>query len=205
MMGLARAQPARHGPLAWDKEAEYSAFWSGHESAGLPVFGWRERQASLPYGVETRSPFWDLRVFELVSRMPSWVHREAGRPKSILRAAMRPRLPERVVERTDKGIFDELLNRGILGMEYDRVVAGLNGPLADLFYLRADVLQEELENYRRSPHRWWHALWRAITGGIWLQAEQTARARLWNEMLTELPVRLAESHLSTRALVQASS
>jgi asparagine synthase (glutamine-hydrolysing) len=185
MMGLGRALPALEEPLAWDRQSEYTSFSAGHESLGLPVFGWRERQATLPHGVETRSPFWDLRVVELVSRMPGWVHREAGRPKAVLRAAMRPRLPEQIVERNDKGIFDELLNRGILGMEYDRVIAGLSGPLADLFYVRTDALRGELEAYRRRPHRWWQGLWRAITGGIWLQIEQTARTRLWNEMLAE--------------------
>jgi asparagine synthase (glutamine-hydrolysing) len=199
MMGIGRALPAHEEPLAWDARSEYSAIWTGHESSALPVLGWRERQAALPYGVEIRSPFWDLRVVELVSRMPGWVHRDAGRPKAILRAAMRPRLPERVVERTDKGIFDELLNRGILGMEYDRVVASLNGPLADLFYVRTGVLQGELENYRRSPHPWWHGLWRAITGGIWLQAEQTARTRLWNEMLAESRARPVETNLGMKA------
>jgi asparagine synthase (glutamine-hydrolysing) len=180
-VGLGRAMPPRHSPVAWDRRGEYDAFWSCHEREGLPVMGWRERHASLSFGVEARSPFWDVRVIELISRMPGWVHRRAGSPKALMREAMRERLPQQVLERADKGVFDDLMKKGMLEMEQDRVISGLNGPLSRLFYVRSEELRRELELYRWRPHPWWHALWRAITGGIWLATEEGRKNRVESE------------------------
>jgi hypothetical protein len=172
---LSSALPLRRQPAAWDRGAEFASFWSFHEREGLPAFAWRERRASLPVGLEARSPFWDLRVIELIARMPGWVHRSAGRPKALLREAMRKCLPLTVLERRDKGVFDDLMNRGLIEHETERVLAALDGPLAELLYLDIDVLRAEYGRYRSAPHRWWHALWRSISGGIWLQREHLSR------------------------------
>jgi asparagine synthase (glutamine-hydrolysing) len=160
-------------PVVWRREVDLRHFWALHRREALPVIGWRERRTALPAGLEYRSPFWDLRVVELMLRFPSWVHRSAGRTKALLREAMRPRLPEEVVGRADKGAFDELMNAGLLGRERERVEAALlAGPLRRLLYVNADALEAELENYRRRQHPWWHALWRTITAGLWLRQEE---------------------------------
>ncbi|MEX1254793.1 MAG: asparagine synthase-related protein [Dehalococcoidia bacterium] len=172
-LGLDAALETPEVPTLWRKADDLELFWALHRREVLPVIGWRERQASLPAGVEARSPFWDLRVVELMLRFPSWVNVRPGRSKALLRDAMRPRLPEVVVERTDKGIFDELMNTGLLDRDRERVDAALlDGPLGRLFYVDGPTLATELETYRSRQHPWWHALWRAITAGLWLREQQ---------------------------------
>ncbi len=174
-IGLEAAVPRPAASLSLSRRAENALFWSQHERDALPVLGWRERNASLPSGVEARSPFWDLRVIEFLWSVPGWVHRSGGEGKALLRAAMRPRLPGQVVERPDKGYFDELMNVGLLEQETERVEAAIRGPLAALLYVRPAALEEELARYRQKQHPWWHALWRAVTGGVWLLEEEEAR------------------------------
>jgi hypothetical protein len=172
-LGLGRAAKTPEPPTLWRKAGDLDLFWALHRREALPVIGWRERQASLPAGVETRSPFWDLRVVELMLRFPSWVNAAPGRSKALLRDAMRPRLPELVVDRTDKGIFDELMNVGLLERERARVEAALiDSPLNGLHYIVGSALETELETYRSRQHLWWHALWRAITAGLWLRTQR---------------------------------
>ena len=172
-LGLGAALETPETPTLWQKAGDLELFWALHQREGLPVIGWRERQASLPAGVEARSPFWDLRVLELMLRFPSWVNIRPGRSKALLRDAMRPRLPELVVERTDKGIFDELMNAGLLERERERVDAALiDSPVSRLLYIDGPALATELETYRSRQHPWWHALWRAITAGLWLREQQ---------------------------------
>ncbi len=172
-LGLERALETPEAPPVWRKDADLQLFSDMHRREALPVIAWRERRASLPAGVESRSPFWDLRVVELLLRFPSWVHGSGGRSKALLRDAMHARLPDTVVERTDKGAFDELMNAGLLEHESDRVESALfAGPLSRLLYIDRLVLEAEWLRYRRRQHRWWHALWRTITAGLWLRAEE---------------------------------
>jgi asparagine synthase (glutamine-hydrolysing) len=175
-VGLESAIPNRDKPPAWQRNRANAAFWEFHTGYALPILGWRERFADAE-GVEIRSPYWDLRVIELLARMPDWVHRSAGRSKALLRAAMRPRLPAQVVDRQDKGIFDELMDRGVLEIETRRVEESLRGPLTSLLYLKPDALQTALDQYRDKRHHWWHPLWQAITAGLWLSGEAAAGAK----------------------------
>jgi hypothetical protein len=171
--GLGSALRLPEPPTVWQQAGDLDLFWQMHRREALPVIGWRERHASLPAGIEARSPFWDLRVVELMLRFPSWLFIAPGRSKALLRAAMRPRLPALVVERPDKGIFDELMNTGLLAQERHRVDdAVLSGPLSQLLYINASALETELETYRSRQHPWWHALWRSITAGLWLREQE---------------------------------
>ncbi|MDE3096641.1 MAG: hypothetical protein KGK07_11675 [Chloroflexota bacterium] len=169
--GLGAALTLYRPASAWRPAHELRSFWAVHARDTLPVVGWRERHAGLGFDVEVRSPFWDLRVIELLLRFPPWVHRDGGRTKALLRAAMRPLLPGEVVERDDKGVYQGLLNAGLADQESDRVTAALRGPLADLPYVRPSALDREAETYRRQQHVWWQPLWRAVTAGLWMRAE----------------------------------
>ncbi len=182
--GLEDALAVWEPASAWRQADHRRRFWAIHRRDTLPAIGWRERHASLPLGVEARSPFWDLRVVELLARFPSWVHRDGGRAKALLRAAMGPRLPGEVVDREDKGAFDGLMNAGLLERETERVEAALRyGPLGSLAYVRRPALEIELEAYRRYQHPWWQPLWRAITAGLWLRTEQVSRGRTVDRLI----------------------
>jgi asparagine synthase (glutamine-hydrolysing) len=173
--GLEVAIVRPYEAAAWQKGRAAERFWRFYQQEMLPVIAWKERFASLPLGVEMRSPFWDLRVIELTLRFPSWVNRAAGRPKEVLRRAMRPRLPAQISERRDKAVFNELLNRGI-DEEQQRVEEALLGePMRRLLYVRHAVLEKEIEVYLQRRHPWWYPLWRAISAGLWLNGEEARR------------------------------
>jgi hypothetical protein len=166
--GLDRALEAPAQASPWSRESQVNEFWSFHVSQAVPVLGWRERWATLPYQVEIRSPFFDLRVMELLLRFPSWVHWAGTQNKQILRKAMLPRLPERVVRRPDKGYYTELLNRGIFEEEPGRVGRALEaGALTALPYVRRQTLVEQFDAFRRDPHPRFYDLLKVISAGLW--------------------------------------
>jgi hypothetical protein len=174
-VGLHAATVVHRPATSWQRRRIADNFWAFHLREALPVAGWYERRACLQYGVEPRSPFWDLRVVEFTLRLPAWTERSGGSTKEIMRAAMRPRLPAMISERKDKSIFDELIGVGLIEQEPQRVTSALvSSPLGRLTFIDASQLEAELEGYRLTRHRWWQPLWRAITAGLWLnQVEGT--------------------------------
>jgi asparagine synthase (glutamine-hydrolysing) len=168
-LGLSPALPAQLQAPSGDWSTDLQVFWTRHESERMSAVAWRERHASLPNAVETRSPFWDMRVLELVSRMPLRLGLQA-----LLRSAALPRLPRQVVELSRRGKVDEVIDEGSPHLDLDRVAAALEGPLASLLYIDAGALMHELDVHRASRHRWSRGLWRAVTGGLWLLAEESA-------------------------------
>lgn len=60
-------------------------------------------RASMATSLEVRTPFLDHRVVELAARMPRRLKLRNTEGKYILKRAMRPRLPARVLERRKKG------------------------------------------------------------------------------------------------------
>jgi asparagine synthase (glutamine-hydrolysing) len=175
-LGLAQAIPSPSETPAGDRNTELDGFWAHHQSERLPAVVWRERKASLPNGLETRSPFSDLRVLELASRMPARFHRGTGYGLTLLRPTALQRLPIHFFEPSDGGEFDEEVDHHFLQRDSERAAAALEGPLAGLLYVDARALTRELDAYCAGERRWSHALWRAVTGGLWLNAEECARS-----------------------------
>ncbi|HLG11841.1 MAG TPA: asparagine synthase C-terminal domain-containing protein [Dehalococcoidia bacterium] len=161
-------------PPVWQTENRAALFWAYFLADVLPAMAWWERHASLPNGVEARSPLWDLRVIEFVLGTPEWVHRSGGRTKAILREAMAGRLPAEVQNRADKGLFSSLMYRGIADNETERVRSALRGELSELIYVKPSVLEREFEVLCERRHIWWTPIWRAVTAGLWLQSDSVS-------------------------------
>lgn len=176
--GLATALDFPDEPAIWGGNKRASLFWSSYLAEVLPATSWWERHAGLPHGIESRSPLWDLRVIEFCLRTPEWVHRKGGRTKVLLREIMRERLPDEVVQREGKGLYNELMVRGIVEEEQARVRSSLiEGPLSKLLYVMAPLLERELDTYVQRRHAWWAPLWRSITAGLWLQSNCVSRGQ----------------------------
>ena len=157
-------------PSAWSAQALRQEIWELLQCVSLPHLAWRSRRAYLPFGIEHRSPLWDLRVIEFYLRTPVWVHEDAGRTKAILRSVMQDKVPASVFQRDDKALFDTRLRYGLVDAEAQRVdEALLRSSLADLPFVKQAELEEELRLYQSRDHPWWLPLWRAITSGLWLQ------------------------------------
>jgi asparagine synthetase B (glutamine-hydrolysing) len=176
--GLGRALEQAPEPAAWQREERERRFWSFHLRDAVPALQWRERWAALPYSLEVRSPLYDLRVIEFAARLPSWVNWMGTRSKRLLRGAMRPRLPGEVVERSDKGLYTELLNRGVFEQERERVRIALeDSPLGQLPYVNREALLGEFEAFRRERQPRFYGTLRAISAGLWLRAQAVSMGR----------------------------
>jgi hypothetical protein len=60
-------------------------------------------------GVDSRRPFTDVDLWEFVLSVPAEVKFATRRTKPLLRQAMRGLLPDALIDRTDKTIFNEFL------------------------------------------------------------------------------------------------
>jgi asparagine synthase (glutamine-hydrolysing) len=65
------------------------------------------------YGLELRHPFHDRRVIEFAFAIPASQRQRNGLSKFVLRQAMRGRLPDSVLHRTDKAEFSLLFVRAL--------------------------------------------------------------------------------------------
>jgi asparagine synthase (glutamine-hydrolysing) len=174
---LGRALELSPEPAAWQRAKRERRFWSFHARDAIPALGWRERWAALPYSLEVRSPLYDLRVIEFAARVPSWMHWDGTSSKRLLRRAMSLHLPKAVVERTDKGYYTELLDRGVFEEEAQRVGLALEeSPLNSLPYVNTPALLGELEVFRRERRPRYYSILRAISAGLWLHGEATSVA-----------------------------
>ncbi|HUQ32929.1 MAG TPA: asparagine synthase (glutamine-hydrolyzing) [Pyrinomonadaceae bacterium] len=81
----------------------------------LPALLQVEDRVSMAHGIESRVPFLDHPLIEMVATIPSDIKFKDGTMKRILKDAMRSVLPEVIVERKDKMGFPTPLNEWIRG------------------------------------------------------------------------------------------
>ena len=79
-------------------------------------------------------------------------------------------------------LCDRLLAEGHTVIAMDNLITGSTRNIEhlagrdDFLYIKHDVLAREWETYRLRQHPWWHALWRTITAGLWLEQNEVAFA-----------------------------
>lgn len=121
------------------------------------------------HGVESRHPFYDVRLIEYCVSLPPHMKLRNGWTRFILREAMRNVLPEAVRTRASKGILTPNFLRGVLdrGMP---VVDGLFTPEAKR-RLSPFLNLPALESARRNGDA--HVLWTAVQLSTWLDRRET--------------------------------
>lgn len=72
-----------------------------------------ERFYARPFGLEQRTPLRDFDLIELALALPDSLLGRGGETRTVLRAAMRGRLPEEIRRREGKASFRALLARGL--------------------------------------------------------------------------------------------
>jgi len=70
---------------------------------------WHRWYIGAPHGIHITHPFWDTRVLSLVLGLPRILQAVPEQSKPLLAAAMRDVLPEKIVRRSRKSHFGELL------------------------------------------------------------------------------------------------
>jgi asparagine synthase (glutamine-hydrolysing) len=120
-----------HGEIRWNLLGDYSPFETfrsvfngsnvGQESyfdrmthfdfkTLLPALLQVEDRVSMAHGLESRVPFLDHRIVEFAATMPADVKFKDGTMKQVLKDAVRPWLPESILNRKDKMGFPTPLN-----------------------------------------------------------------------------------------------
>lgn len=149
--------------------------WRLYREIAGPAVSWRDRHAFAPNGVELRTPFNDRRVVELMAATPDWIKWHNGRPKDLLRDAEYRFLPRTIPDRTDRGIYRELMQAGVFEQERERVTQAIDAVLG-IEGVRRDRALAEISRWRERRHHWWQPSWRLITAGLWLRAVDTPRS-----------------------------
>jgi asparagine synthase (glutamine-hydrolysing) len=85
----------------------------------LPALLQVEDRMSMAHGLESRVPFLDHPLVEFAATMPADIKFKDGTMKQVLKNAMRPVLPERIVDRKDKMGFPTPLTEWLKGEAHD--------------------------------------------------------------------------------------
>jgi len=125
-------------------------------------------RASMASSLEVRTPFLDHRVVEMAARMPPHLKLHGRESKYILKRAIKPRLPSRVIERRKKG-FGMPVAKWLHGPWRELLLETLGNGRAGssgLFSQPAvdQLIDDHLSGYRdrRKPlwtllmFQWWH-------------------------------------------------
>jgi asparagine synthase (glutamine-hydrolysing) len=104
----------------------------------LPALLQVEDRVSMAHGVESRVPFLDHPLIEMVATIPADIKFKDGTMKRVLKDAMRSVLPASIVERKDKMGFPTPLNEWIRGEAHEFV--------RDTLTSRAALSRELIDN-----------------------------------------------------------
>ena len=84
----------------------YSFSRAMHKERSLPQqLQWSDRN-SMAFSIETRSPFLDFRLVDLLLPLPSEFKISSGENKRLLKSAMKDRIPQYILHRRDKQGFE---------------------------------------------------------------------------------------------------
>lgn len=152
---------------------------SGHGWAALslgPLLSGLRRAAHLldrlgaEAGVEVRHPLLSRRLADLVLSLPPRSLRLGGRPKGLLRAAMRGRLPDEVVDNRVKPTLAAYYHDGLRRERAGIEALFRNSHLEALGLVDVDALTARVDEYfRTDPQEGMADFWAAWMVEAWLQ------------------------------------
>jgi asparagine synthase (glutamine-hydrolysing) len=136
---------------------------------------WHDR-ISAAFGIETRHPFLDRRLFEYVLAIPGEQLFRLDRTKGLLRGSMRGLLPERIRNRTGKTQFTSFLDSVLRERAADEIADLLSAPRsAELGILDAGCLRSAYLDFLGGTNDSKGDLWYAVTLEIWLRRCEVIR------------------------------
>lgn len=144
------------------------ALWKDIVCDSLPALLRYEDRNSMAFGIETRVPFLDYELVDLVLTLPDRLKVNPGTTKSVLRQAMRGLVADEVLDRKDKKGFEPPQDAW-LRQALPRLRSLAHSSCAeDMGFLRAGGVVRALDAF--SAHRVDHQdVWRIINLEIWLR------------------------------------
>lgn len=138
-------------------------FW--HSSGIRRAIHYLDRLAA-PYNIETRNPFWDIRLVEFIMSLPPEVIAGNGLPKQIMRDAMQDLLPVSVTGGLSKPLLASFWRLGIVKQQNDLRELVDNNPISAVGMLDANTLKKALDDYlqkdNQQPAMFLPAIWTAL-------------------------------------------
>jgi asparagine synthase (glutamine-hydrolysing) len=189
---------ASEDPLAW-KRLDGPRWWA-HAAHGLTagieevgIFELHRRRAALA-GLEARHPLLDLDLVELVLRAPPRSTFDRHRNRPALRACMKGSLPDAVLMRRRKALFDSLIVDTLAGPDGAAVRRLLCdrraelGGYVDLERVRSDLLEGN-RGGPRHPFDWMQQVWRLASAECWLRAQSDPSCERLADLVRASPAR----------------
>ena len=132
--------------------------------------------ATMAHSLEARSPFLDHQLMEWAARLPSRLKLEGTDQKRVLKAALRGRLPDAVLDRPKMG-FGIPLSEWFRGELRDLPAERLLDPSAlGRGWLRRDVVERTIAEHRSGEEDHGLRLWVLIQLESWARETLDARA-----------------------------
>jgi asparagine synthase (glutamine-hydrolysing) len=135
-------------------------------TVGLPALLRYCDRNSMAHSVEARLPFLDHRLVELCLTLPAQAFIHEGRTKSVLRAALRDRIPPEILARRDKIGFATPESSWLDGLIGEVVTSR---SFAERGYIRPGRLAPLLHAHERRDTAATGALWRCVNLELWLR------------------------------------
>jgi asparagine synthase (glutamine-hydrolysing) len=133
-------------------------------------------RATMAAGVEARVPLLDEQVARLVVGMPSnWKARGLER-KALLRAALRDRVPDQIIDgpKTGFGVpYEQWLRTSLFDGARERL---LDASFVSRFGLCARSIESELQTHRSRPSGRGFLLWSLLQASVWSRHQRTVVA-----------------------------
>ena len=126
----------------------WAIYQQSRRSYHVQCLEWNCRVAAM-HGIDMAFPYLDAELLQFLMSIPGDVQSHDGVPRGLMRAAMRPIVPDAVIDRRTKGEFTYLANRSI---EIDfSEIARILGPSALLVehgYVDGPVFWRLLDEWR---------------------------------------------------------
>lgn len=124
-------------------------------------------QMAMAHALEVRVPFFDYRLIEYVLSLPD-SHKFPHSPKRLLVEALKPRLPENIVNRKKMGFtfpMEKWLKNELAGMSEQKL-----NYLADRKEFNGNVIKDYLTRFRQGDRQiLWPKIWQMVVISDWLE------------------------------------
>jgi asparagine synthase (glutamine-hydrolysing) len=139
------------------------------ESTSLPMLLHYEDRNSMRHGVESRVPFVDVELINLVRRLPGVFLVEGAETKKILRSAVKGFIPDAIFQRRDKMGFQAAEERWVKGPGKEFVLDTVHETVTKTSGLFTQSTIKKFDRMVVGDDKYDNSIWRFLTFGAWIE------------------------------------